>query len=82
MANTSVSSESRSQALRMISESAGFSFREEELSPRLRKEITDVAAQLDHYRSTRVCTRKPQPRSVLRVNMSSEEKNSREIRKC
>jgi len=37
----------------MISESAGFSFKEEELSPRLRKEITDVAAQLDHYHSER-----------------------------
>lgn len=48
-----MSSESRSQALRMISESAGFSFKEEELSPGLRKKITEVAAQLDHYYSAR-----------------------------
>jgi ribosomal protein S27AE len=37
----------------MISESAGFSFKEEELSPELRKEITDVATQLDNYHRTR-----------------------------
>jgi hypothetical protein len=37
----------------MICESAGFSFKEEELSPGLRKKITDVAAQLDHYHSAR-----------------------------
>ena len=48
-----MSSESKSQALRMISESAGFSFKEEELSPGLRKKITDVAAQLDHYHVAR-----------------------------
>jgi len=35
----------------MISKSAGFSFKEEELSPGLRKKITDVAAQLDQYHS-------------------------------
>jgi ribosomal protein S27AE len=35
----------------MISEKAGFSFKEDELSPELRKKISNVAAQLDKYYS-------------------------------
>jgi len=44
-----MSSKSKSRILAMISKIMGFSFREDELSPRLRQEITDVAAQLDRY---------------------------------
>jgi len=45
----SMSSESRSRIIGMMSRIMGFSFREEDLPPKLRKEIGDVAQRLDYY---------------------------------
>jgi len=44
-----MSSESRSRIIDMMSKIMGFSLREDDLPPRLRKEIGDVAKRLDYY---------------------------------